>query len=157
MAMALNLVLIGPDITLRLAAADRIHWRAAVRAASRKAAFVFGWLLSLAVVVTVTALATGNNPPEPSTAASWRRWRRRSRSALSRHHRDPAHRVRGRPSRRSGRSTDSMSWLAQARVRHCSPGADRRGATVMEAKLSSWESYLALVPFCLLASASYLF
>ena len=30
-------------------------------------------------------------------------------------------------------------------------------ATVMEAKLSSWESYLALVLFCLLASASYLF
>jgi hypothetical protein len=29
-------------------------------------------------------------------------------------------------------------------------------ATVVEAKLSSWESYLALVLFCLLASASYL-
>ncbi len=29
-------------------------------------------------------------------------------------------------------------------------------ATVVEAKLSSWESYLALVLFCVLASASYL-
>jgi Sap-like sulfolipid-1-addressing protein len=29
-------------------------------------------------------------------------------------------------------------------------------ATVMEAKLSSWESYLALFGFCVLASASYL-
>ena len=29
--------------------------------------------------------------------------------------------------------------------------------TVMEAKLSSWESYLALVLLCLLASASHLF
>ena len=29
-------------------------------------------------------------------------------------------------------------------------------ATVMEAKLSSWESYLTLVLFCVLASASYL-
>jgi len=30
-------------------------------------------------------------------------------------------------------------------------------ATVVEAKLSSWESFLALFLFCLLASASYLF
>jgi hypothetical protein len=29
-------------------------------------------------------------------------------------------------------------------------------ATVVEAKLSSWESYLALFGFCVLASASYL-
>ena len=34
------------------------------------AAFVFGWLVSLAIVVTVTVLATGNNPPEPETAPS---------------------------------------------------------------------------------------
>jgi hypothetical protein len=29
-------------------------------------------------------------------------------------------------------------------------------ATVVEAKLSSWETYLALILFCVLASASYL-
>jgi hypothetical protein len=29
-------------------------------------------------------------------------------------------------------------------------------ATVVEAKLSSWESYLALIGFCVLASASYI-
>jgi hypothetical protein len=29
---------------------------------------VFGWLVSLAVVVTVTVLATGNRPPRPHTA-----------------------------------------------------------------------------------------
>ena len=34
------------------------------------AAFVFGWLVSLAIVVTITVLATGNNPPKPSTAPS---------------------------------------------------------------------------------------
>jgi Sap, sulfolipid-1-addressing protein len=34
------------------------------------AAFVLGWLVSLAVVVVVTVLATGNNPPEPDTAPS---------------------------------------------------------------------------------------
>ena len=36
-------------------------------------------------------------------------------------------------------------------------GADRRGAaTVVEAKLSSWESFLALFLYCVLASSSYL-
>src|SRR6185437_6433298 len=40
------------------------------RGARKGAAFVFGWLLSLATVVTVTFLATGNNPPKPATAPS---------------------------------------------------------------------------------------
>ena len=31
---------------------------------------MFGWLVSLAIVVTVTVLATGNNPPKPNTAPS---------------------------------------------------------------------------------------
>src|SRR5690242_21746456 len=34
------------------------------------AAFVFGWLVSLAIVVTITVVATGNNPPKPSTVPS---------------------------------------------------------------------------------------
>jgi len=35
---------------------------------AKGAAFVFGWLVSLAIVVTATVLATGNNPPKPDTA-----------------------------------------------------------------------------------------
>ena len=34
------------------------------------AAFIFGWLLSLAIVIAFTVLVTGNNPPNPSTAPS---------------------------------------------------------------------------------------
>ena len=34
------------------------------------AAFVFGWLACLAIVVAVTVVATGNKPPKPSTAPS---------------------------------------------------------------------------------------
>ena len=34
------------------------------------AAFIFGWLLSLAIVIAFTLLVTGNNPPKPSTAPS---------------------------------------------------------------------------------------
>ena len=40
------------------------------RGVRKGAAFVFGWLVSLAIVVTVTVLATGNNPPKPNTAPS---------------------------------------------------------------------------------------
>ena len=36
--------------------------------AAKGAAFVFGWLVSLAIVVTVTVLATGNSPPRPHTS-----------------------------------------------------------------------------------------
>ena len=40
------------------------------RGVRKGAAFVFGWLASLVVVVVVTVLATGNNPPKPDTAPS---------------------------------------------------------------------------------------
>jgi Sap, sulfolipid-1-addressing protein len=38
------------------------------RGVRKGAAFVSGWPVSLAAVVTVTVLATGNNPPRPHTA-----------------------------------------------------------------------------------------
>jgi hypothetical protein len=34
------------------------------------AAFVFGWPVSLAIVVTITVAATGNNPPRAATLPS---------------------------------------------------------------------------------------
>ncbi len=37
---------------------------------SGHAAFIFGWLVSLAIVIAFTVLVTGNNPPKPSTAPS---------------------------------------------------------------------------------------
>jgi Sap, sulfolipid-1-addressing protein len=40
------------------------------RGVVKGAAFVFGWLVSLGIVVTITVLATGNNPPQPNTAPS---------------------------------------------------------------------------------------
>jgi Sap, sulfolipid-1-addressing protein len=135
------------------------------RGARKGAAFVFGWLVSLAIVVTVTVLATGNNPPKPATAPSL--------AALAvkivlgvvlvriavRHIR-----ARGQPKPpkkppKWQAHVDSMSpWFALALAPTLQPwvliGAG--AATVVEAKLSSWESFLALGLYCVLASSSYL-
>jgi hypothetical protein len=129
------------------------------------AAFVFGWLVSLAAVVAITVLATGNNPPKPATAPSL--------AALAvkivlgvilvriavRHIR-----ARGQPKPpkkppKWQEHVDSMSpWFALALAPTLQPwvliGAG--AATVVEAKLSSWESFLALGLYCVLASSTYL-
>ena len=69
--MILNLVLIGVAISL-----DPLPLTAFMvvlpskRGVRKGAAWTFGWLVSLAIVVAVTVLATGNNPPKPNTAPS---------------------------------------------------------------------------------------
>ena len=78
--------------------------------------------------------------------------------------RGPAHRARGRPKPpkkppKWQAHVDSMSpWFALGLAPTLQPwvliGAG--AATVVEAKLSSWESFLALFLYCVLASASYL-
>jgi len=165
-AVILNLVLIGLAVTL-----DPLPLTAFMivlpskRGVRKGAAFVFGWLVSLAIVVTVTVVATGNKPPQPSTAPSL--------AALAvkiaigavlvvigvRHIR-----ARGRPKPpkkppKWQEHVDNMSpWFAMALAPTLQPwvliGAG--AATVVEAKLSSWESFLALFGYCVLASASYL-
>ena len=148
---------------MRLGPNDPVRQR---RGARKGTAFVFGWLVSLAIVVTVTVLATGNNPPKPSTAPSL--------AALAikivlgvvlvviavRHIR-----ARGRPKPpkkppKWQEHVDSMSpWFAMGLAPALQPWAliAAGAATVVEAKLSSWQSFLALFLYCVLASASYLF
>jgi threonine/homoserine/homoserine lactone efflux protein len=162
----LNLVVIGLAVAL-----DPLPLTAFLvvlpsrRGVRKGAAYVFGWLVSLAVVVTITVLATGNDPPKPSTAPSL--------AALAvkivlgavlvwiavRHIR-----ARGRPKPpkkppKWQEHVDSMSpWFALGLAPALQPwvliGAG--AATVVEAKLSSWESFLALFLYCVLASSSYL-
>jgi len=164
--LILNLVLIGLAVTL-----DPLPLTAffvvlpSKRGVRKGAAFVFGWLVSLAAVVTITVLATGNSPPKPSTAPSL--------AALAvkialgavlvviavRHIR-----ARGRPKPpkkppKWQEHVDSMSpWFAMALAPTLQPWAliAAGAATVVEAKLSSWESFLALFLYCVLASSSYL-
>jgi hypothetical protein len=167
MAMVLNLVLIGLAITLDpLPLTAFIVVLPSKHGVTKGAAFVFGWLLSLAVVVTVTVLATGNDPPKPSTAPSLAALAAKVAIGVVlviiaiRHIR-----ARGRPKPpkkppKWQEHVDTMSpWFALGLAPALQPwGLIGAGAaTVVQAKLSSWESYLALFLFCLLASASYLF
>ncbi len=129
------------------------------------AAFVFGWLVSLAVVVAVTVLATGNNPPRPNTAPSL--------AALAvkiaigaylvmiavRHRRRMGQPKPPKKPPKWQASVDSMSpWFAMALAPVLQPwGLIGAGAaTVVQAKLSSAESFLALFFYCVIASSSYL-
>jgi hypothetical protein len=164
--MVLDLLLIGLAIALDpLPLTAFIVILPSQRGVRKGAAFVFGWLVSLAIVVAVTVVATGNNPPKSNTVPSL--------AALAvkiaigvvlvaiaiRHIRS-----RGRPKKpkkppKWQTHVDTMSpWFALVLAPTLQPwGLIGAGAaTVVEAKLSSWESYLALVGFCVLASASYL-
>ena len=165
--MVLNLLLIGLAVTLDPLPLTAFFVVLPSKGGVRKgAAFVFGWLVSLAIVVTNTVLATGNSPPKPSTVPSL--------AALAvkivigavlvmialRHIR-----ARGRPKPPKKppkwlEHVDSMSpWFAMALAPTLQPWAliAAGAATVVEAKLSSWQSFLALFLYCVLASASYLF
>jgi threonine/homoserine/homoserine lactone efflux protein len=164
--LLLNLILIGLAVTLDpLPLTAFLVVLPSQRGTIKGAAYVFGWLVSLAIVVTITVLATGNNPPRPATAPSL--------AALAvkivigvvlvmialRHIR-----ARGQPKPpkkppKWQAHVDSMSpWFAMALAPTLQPwvliGAG--AATVVEAKLSSWESFLALFLYCVIASSSYL-
>jgi hypothetical protein len=162
----LDLVLIGLAVTL-----DPLPLTAFLvvlpsrRGAVKGAAYVFGWLVSLAIVVAITVLATGNNPPKPSTAPSLAALAvkialgavlvliavRRIRAS-----------GRPKPPKKPPKwqeHVDNMSpWFALGLAPALQPWVliAAGAATVVEAKLSSWESFLALFLYCVLASASYL-
>jgi threonine/homoserine/homoserine lactone efflux protein len=164
--MVLNLVLIGLAVTLDPLPLTAFMVVLPSKGGLRKgAAYVFGWLVSLAIVVTITVLATGNNPPRPSTAPSLAALAVKIALgailvviALRRI------RARGRPKPpkkppKWQEHVDNMSpWFALGLAPTLQPWVmiAAGAATVVEAKLSSWESFLALFLFCVLGSASYL-
>jgi Sap, sulfolipid-1-addressing protein len=116
-------------------------------------------------VVTVTVVATGNNPPKPNTAPSLADLAVKIAIGVI------LVAIAVRQRRRMGRPkkpkkapkwqahVDNMSpWFAMGLACALQPWVliSAGAATVVEAKLSSTESYLALFLFCVLASASYL-
>jgi len=164
--LVLDLMLIGLAVALDpLPLTAFLVVLPSARGVRKGAAFVFGWLVSMAIVVTITVTATGNDPPKPATVPSL--------AALAikivlgvvlvriavRHIR-----ARGQPKPpkkppKWQAHVDSMSpWFAMALAPTLQPWVliGMGAATVVEAKLSSWESFLALGLYCVLASSSYL-
>ena len=164
--MILDLLLIGLVITLEPIPLTAFLLILLSKGGTRKgAAFIFGWLLSLAIVVAVTVLVTGNKPPQPNTAPSLGALaakiaigvalvliavRQRRRMGKPRPPKKP-------PKWQTG--LDNMSpWYAMGLAPLTQPwGLVAAGvATITEAKLSSWESYVTLFLFCLVSTAIYI-
>ncbi len=164
--LTLDLILIGLAITLEPIPLTAFVLVLASKGGVRKgAAFIFGWLLSLAFVVAVTILATGNDPPRSSTAPSLaavavkmligvvlvvvgvRQWRRMGRPK----------KPKKPPKWQTG--IDNMSPLyAIGLATLVQPwGLVAAGvAVIVDAKLTSWESYFAVIAFCVIATLAYL-
>jgi uncharacterized membrane protein YhaH (DUF805 family) len=164
--VVLDLLLIGLVITLEpIPLTAFILILASKNGTKKGAAFIFGWLASLAIVVAVTILATGNNPPKSNTAPSLaalaakiaigavllaiavRRWRKMGQPK----------KPKKTPKWQTG--IDNMSPLyAMGLAPLTQPwGLVAAGvATITEAKLASWQDYVAIVGFCLIATGLYI-
>ena len=164
--MTLDLILIGIAITLDpLPLTAYLVLLQSKRGVRKGAAFIFGWLVSLAIVVAVTVLATGNNPPKQNTAPSLAALavkiaigvgliviaiRQRRKMGQPKKPKKP-------PKWQAG--VDNMSpWYAIGIAPLLQPwGLIAAGvATVTDAKLSSAASYVALFAFCVIATSSYI-
>ncbi len=164
--MILDLTLIGLVITLEPIPLTAFMLVLMSKGGVRKgAAFIFGWLLSLAAVVTLTVVFTGNKPPKPNTAPSLAgiaikmligvvlvviALRRRAKMGQPKKPKKP-------PKWQTG--IDNMSpWVVIGLAPLTQPwGLVAAGvATIMEAKLDSAESYIALFLFCVVSTLVYL-
>ncbi len=166
MAVVFDLILIGLAITLEPIPLTAFILVLSSKGGVRKgAAFIFGWLLSLAAVVSLTLLVTGNEPPKPSTAPALaslavkiaigvglvivaaRQWRQHGRP------RKP----KKTPRWQAGIDNMSLGFAVALGPLVQPWGLVAAGvAEITEAKLNTLGSYLALVGFCLLSVATYL-
>ena len=164
--IVLNLVLIGLAITLEPIPLTAFILILASEGGVRKgAAFIFGWLVSLVIVIAGTVLVTGNNPPKPSTAPTLAALAAKLAIGAGllviaiRYYRKLG---KPKPPKKPPKwqtHIDNMTpWYAIGLGPLTQPwGLIAAGVTVIvEAKLSSWESYLALALFCVIATSSIL-
>jgi hypothetical protein len=164
--VTLDLVLIGLAITLDpIPLAAFILVLASKRGVRKGAAFIVGWLLSLAIVIAFTLLVTGNNPPKPNTAPSLASLAVKIAVgvgllliAVRQRHRTGRPKRSKKPPKWQTGIDDMSPWYAIGLGPLTQPwGLVAAGAaTVVEAKLSSWQSYLALILFAIISTASYL-
>jgi uncharacterized membrane protein HdeD (DUF308 family) len=115
--------------------------------------------------VTVTVLATGNKPPAPSTAPSLGALALKMLIGVAlifiavRHRRRLGQPKKPKKPPKWQTGLDDMSpWFAIALGPLTQPwGLVAAGvATIVEAKLASWESYIALFLFCIVGTSTYL-
>ena len=134
------------------------------RGVRKGAAFVFGWLISLAIVVTITVLATGDNPPKPNTVPTLASLAVKIALGVFlvviavRHRRKMGQPKPPKKPPKWQTSVDKMSpWFAMGLAPALQPwGLIAAGAaTVVGAKLASWQDFLVLFLFCVLASSTY--
>jgi Sap-like sulfolipid-1-addressing protein len=160
--LVLSLVLIGLAITLEPIPLTAFILILASQGGVRKGAgFIFGWLVSLAVVVAATVLLTGNNPPKPNTNPSLAALAAKLAIGVGlvviaiRYYRKLG---KPKPPKKPPKwqtHIDNMTlWYAMALGPLTQPwGLIAAGVTVIvEAKLSSWADYLALALFCVTSS-----
>ncbi len=164
--MILDLVLIGLVITLEPLPLTAFILVLLAKGGVRKGAlFIFGWILSLAIVIAITILITGNKPPQPNTAPSLAAVavkiaigvgllviaeRRRRRLGGPK-------KPKKTPKWQTG--LDSMSpWFVIGLAPLLQPwGLVAAGvATIVDAKLTSAASYLAVIIFCLISTSAFL-
>jgi hypothetical protein len=164
--LLLGLVLIGLGVALDplpLAAFTVIL--PSKRGLRKGAAWMLGWLASLGIVVAITVSATGDNPPKPNTAPSLAALAVRVAIgagliaiAIRQRRRQGQPKKPKKPPKWQAHVDDMSAWFAMALAPALQPwGLIAAGAaTVVEAKLSGWATYLALFLFCVLGSTSYL-
>jgi threonine/homoserine/homoserine lactone efflux protein len=162
--VVLDLLLIGLGITLEpFPLTAFILVLSAKKGIWKGLAFILGWLACLVAVIAAVVLTTGNNPPRPQTAPSTVTlavklalglvlilMAERQRRRMGRPRKPPAWMAR----------LDRVSlWGAAGLAAFLQPWTlvAAGAATITQAKLTSAGSYLALILFCLLATASFLY
>jgi hypothetical protein len=162
--VVLDLLLIGLGITLEpFPLTAFILVLSAKKGIWKGLAFILGWLACLVAVIAAVILTTGNHPPKPQTAPSTAAlavklalgvvlilMAERQRRRMGRPRKPPAWMAR----------LDRISlWGAAGLAAFLQPWTlvAAGAATIIQAKLASAGSYLALILFCLLATSSFLY
>jgi len=164
--VTLDLIIIGLCITLEPIPLTAFFVVLASKRGVRKgAAFIFGWLLSLAIVIAATIALTGNSPPKPSTAPALAGIAVKIAIGVglifvAERQRRRMHRPR-KPKKTPKWQTkvDSMSlWFAFGLGPLVQPwGLVGAGvAIIMQAQLSSAQDSLALILFALISTLVYI-